>query len=317
MATAEKKAYESFCQEAGVPDFNRAWWLDAVCGPKQWGVALAEDKRGKLAAALPYFKSKLLGLPSLRQPPIMPYMGVWRYPDYQRASVADRFTLDRKLVPQLLEQLPKAVLHTQKLHPSTDNWMPFLWAGYQQQLRYHFIMPQLADLQDVYRKFNRSVRNSVKQGSKQLDLVEEADIERLYSLLTTTFDRQGLALPLTFALVKQLEAAVQQYGKRQILFARHKDGAYHSGVYLVHTQGVSYPLMAGNGPGSRDSGSFQYLMWECFRQSAAYSERFNFLGSIMPNVAPGLNGFRAVPAPYFEIYRTWPGWLTPFAQWLI
>ncbi|HKK79810.1 MAG TPA: GNAT family N-acetyltransferase [Phaeodactylibacter sp.] len=318
MGSAEQQTYGAFCESANVPDFNRPWWLDVVCGPGNWGVAMAEDKKGEIAAALPYFKSKVKGLPALRQPPLMPYMGLWRYPAYQQASVAKRFTLDRQLIPQLLKQLPRVVLHTQKLHPSTVNWLPFYWAGYQQQLRYHFIVPQLQDEQALYRNFNRSVKYSITHGPEQLEIVEGEDVASLFSLLTDTFDRQGLSLPITLDLVKRLDEAVQHNGRRQLLFAQHKgSGALHSGVFLLHTAGVSYPLMAGNGPGSRQTGAFQYLMWSCFRESAAYSRKFNFLGSVMPNVAPGLNGFRAVPIPYFEIYRAWPKALSPFVQWLI
>ena len=318
MGSAERQTYGAFCESANVPDFNRPWWLDAVCGPGGWGVAMARGKKGEIAAALPYFKSKVKGLPALRQPPLMPYMGLWRYPAYQQATHSKRFTLDRQLVPQLLEQLPRVVLHTQKLHPSTDNWLPFYWAGYQQQLRYHFIVPQLQDEQALYRHFNRSVKYSINHGPEQLEIVERDDVGALFGLLTETFDRQGLSLPITLDLVEQLDEAVCQNGRRQLLFARHKEsGAFHSGVFLLHTAGVSYPLMAGNGPGSRETGAFQYLMWSCFRESAAYSQQFNFLGSMMPNVAPGLNGFRAVPIPYFEIYRAWPKALSPFVQWLI
>lgn len=318
MGSADLQTYIAFCESANVPDFNRPWWLDAVCGPANWGVAMAKDKKGEPAAALPYFKSSVKGLPALRQPAIMPYMGLWRYAAYQEASVAKRFTQDRQLTPRLLEQLPKVLLHTQKLHPATENWLPFFWAGYQQQLRYHFIVPQLQDEQALYRSFNRSVKYSITHGPEQLEIVERDDVEPLFHLLTETFDRQGLSLPITLPLVKRLDEAVRQHGNRQLLFAQHKEsGAYHSGVFLLHTAGASYPLMAGNGPGSRETGAFQYLMWECFRRSAAYSQQFNFLGSVMPNVAPGLNGFRAVPVPYFEIYRAWPQVLTPFVQWLI
>jgi hypothetical protein len=317
MGVEERQAYEAFCESAQVPDYNRPWWLDAVCGKEGWGVAMAKDKRGEWAAALPYFKSSLKGLPALRQPPLMPYMGLWRYPDYASSSTAKRFTFDRQVVPELLEQLPKVVLHSQKLHHTTENWLPFYWAGYQQQLRYHFIVLQLKDEQALYRSFNRSVKYSITHGPEQLEMVQSEAIEHLFELLTQMYDRQGLTLPITMPLVKKIYEAVQTHGQGELLFARHKDGTMHSGAFLLHTAGVSYPLIAGNGPGSRESGAFQYLMWTCMQRSAAHSDTFNFLGSMMPNVAPGLNGFRAVPVPYFEVYRAWPKGLTPLVQWLI
>lgn len=318
MPQSTKEIYQQFCADQGVPAFNHPWWLDAACGPGQWDVALWYDKKGVLAAALPYHLRRVRGFSFLLNPPLTPYLGLWRYTDYAAASPAAQFTFDRQAIPQLLEQLPAHFGQVQKLSPDTKNWMPFLWEGFQSQLRYHFVIPDLSDLEAVRRRFNRSVKYSIKEGAKVLELEESTDLPAMARLLTHTFDRQGMTAPVTRSLLERMSRAVVEQGQGQLLFARHRDGRLHSGVYLLHTQGATYPITAGNGPGARGSGAFPWLMWQSFRQGAAWGSRqFNFLGSTMPNVAPVLNGFRALPVPYFEIYRARYHWATPFLQWLL
>ncbi|MEQ8706250.1 MAG: GNAT family N-acetyltransferase [Phaeodactylibacter sp.] len=313
-----KSAYQEFCRDHAVPAFNHPWWLDAICGPDNWGVALAEDKKGELAAALPCHIRRIKGIPFLLTPPLTPYLGLWRYQAYDAFTPADQFTFDRQVIPQLLEQLPGHWGHIQKLHPQTQNWMPFLWQGFQAQLRYHFFIPDLSDLDAVHRQFNRSVKYSIKEGEKVLALEESTDLSALMSIIEHTFDRQGLTAPVTMPLLQRMDEAARAQGEVQLLFARHKEGRLHSGVYLMHTQGVTYPITAGNGNGARDSGAFPWLMWQSIQAAAAHgSQQWNFCGSTMPNVAPLLNGFRAVPVSYFEIYRARYPRATPLLQWLL
>jgi hypothetical protein len=318
MKSSSKTAYKSFCTDHAVPAFNHPWWLDAVCGPDNWGVALAEDKKGELAAALPYHTRRIKGISFLLTPPLTPYLGLWRYQAYDALTPADQFTFDRQVIPLLLEQLPGHWGHIQKLHHGTRNWMPLLWKGFQAQLRYHFVVSGLSDRETVRRRFNRSVKYSIKEGAKVLALEESTDLSALVSIIEHTFDRQGLAAPVTLSLLQQMDGPARKFGHVQLLLARHQDGTVHSGVYLMHTEGVTYPITAGNGKGARDSGAFPWLMWQSMQAGADRgSGSFNFCGSTMPNVAPVLNGFRAIPIPYFEIYRARYTWATPFLQWLL
>lgn len=317
MDATAKDRYAAFCLSAQVPAYNQAWWLDAICGPQNWGVALAADKRGELAAALPYFQHTAKGLPTLLTPPLTPYMGPWFYPAFEQADTAKQFTLGRQLVPALLEQLPKHRLHFQKLQPGVRNWMPFQWAGFRQNLRYHFVLPELGDGQQLYRQFNRSVKYSITHAKDTLSVEASEDAGLLFGLMSHTFDRQGLSLPVSRALLQRMMQAVGQQGNGELLLARHKDGNCHSALFLLHSQGTTYTIAGGNGPGSRDSGAFAYLAWESMLRSAAHSHTFNFCGSTMPNIAAWLNGFRAQLLPYFELYRAQPTWASPLLQyWL-
>ncbi|MBV6652136.1 MAG: GNAT family N-acetyltransferase [Mameliella sp.] len=318
MASNNKSAFKAFCAAQAVPAYNHPWWLDAVCTPEQWDVALSYDKKGEIAAVMPFHLRRIKGLSFLLSPPLTPYLGLWRQKGYKDLSIADQFTFDRQHIPVLLAQLPSHWGHIQKVHPDTKNWMPFLWEGFQSQLRYHFIVPDIVDPQAVRQKFNRSVKYSVKEGAKVLALEESNDLKALMAIIEHTFDRQGLTAPVSYGLLERMDNAARANGNVQMLFARHEDGQIHSGVYLMHTQGTTYPITAGNGKGARDSGAFAWLMWQSMIAGAEQGmSQFNFCGSTMPNVAPVLNGFRAVPVPYFEIYRARYARATPLLQWLL
>lgn len=310
-------AYEAFCAAANVPAFNQPWWLDAVCGVGGWGAVVSSNHKEDAFAAWPYCKKSKWGLNLLLTAPLTPYMGIWRSPGYEDMPPAHQFTFDRQVMPGLAKGLPPHAAQIQKLSPATWNWMPLSWEGYQAQLRYHFLVEGLSDEAGRYRQLNRSVKSAIKQGDKQLVLERPASVSALAGLIAYTFDRQGLQAPVTTEVLSRMAGAVADHGTGQLLLARHKDGTLHSGVYILHTQGISYAISAGNGPGSRASGAFPWLMWQAFRESAPYSHTFNFCGSTMPNVAPLLNGFRARQVPYFEVYRARLPRATPLLQYLI
>ena len=77
-----KEKYHHFCQqEKDLPLFSHDWWLDTICGEKNWNLALVE-RDGKIIATFPYcfrkqFNYKLINMPLLTQT-MGPYI---KYPE--------------------------------------------------------------------------------------------------------------------------------------------------------------------------------------------------------------------------------------------
>ena len=49
-----KEKYFKFCEQNYIPIFSKPWWMDAVCGSKNWDVWLYE-KGTDILAAMPYY----------------------------------------------------------------------------------------------------------------------------------------------------------------------------------------------------------------------------------------------------------------------
>ena len=67
---SNKLRYKEFISNfEDISVFSQPWWLDLVCGPDNWDVALVE-RDGRPVATLPYFIKKKWFLKVLTQPPL-------------------------------------------------------------------------------------------------------------------------------------------------------------------------------------------------------------------------------------------------------
>ena len=77
MSNDSKDRYRALCEsEAEIPLFLRDWWLDAVCGDDNWGVAIVCNG-DRVDGCLPYSIRRRFGWVLIGQPPLTPFLGPW------------------------------------------------------------------------------------------------------------------------------------------------------------------------------------------------------------------------------------------------
>ena len=125
-----KDEYRELCRsETTIPVFSRDWWLNAVCGPDHWDVAVARSGE-QIVAALPYYITRNWGVDIIKMPQLTQHMGVWiKYPQGQKHT--SRLSLEKKVMTELIDNLPRFDCFHQKFHYSITNWLPFYLARLQ------------------------------------------------------------------------------------------------------------------------------------------------------------------------------------------
>lgn len=297
--------YRALCAADGeLPLFYQDWWLDAACGPGNWGVALAE-KGGQIVGALPYRIKPRRGGVELVLPPLTQTLGAWIwYPKNQAQKYATRLTYEKDVCESLIGDLPPFLRFELNFHYSFTNWLPFHWAGYLQTTRYTYLLDHLGDLDAIFEGFQSNIKTDIRKAQKTLSLQSDGDISRFYALNTMTFARQGIPVPYSLEFVSRLDAACAARDARRIFYAVDGEGRAHGAVYIVWNRGSAYYLMSGSDPALRNSGAISFLIWEAIRFSATVTRKFDFEGSMMEPVERFARGFGARQAPYFRIYKT-------------
>jgi hypothetical protein len=280
--------------------FTEPWWLDAVA-PGAWGEAVVE-KGGRVAARMPWVRTKRRGATLLVTPPLTKTLGPWIRAESGRTT--SRLEREKDLMTELIDALPRFDYFEQNFHPSMTNWLPFHWRGFEETTRYTYVLPSLADLDAVWDGTRANVRTDVRKAAKKLTIRDDLGLDAFLDVHAKTFARQERTVPYGRELVARIDAACAERDRRKALFAVDADGAIHAAAYVVWDAGSAYYLMGGADPALRNSGAGSFVLWEAVKFAATVAPAFDFEGSMIEPVERFFRAFGAEQRPYFHVTKT-------------
>lgn len=300
--SGSKTPYTEFCRVTNAPLQWQPWWLDAVCGPDNWAVAITAVRQGIPMGVLPYFKTHRMGLPVVQQPPFTAYAGPWFHPDSRHPTSAWRKR--QRMLENLIGQLPRVVFFQQCFHPAMQNWLPFYWAGFRQTTRYTYLLPGTLDASNLYGSFKSSLRTELRRATEYTEIVEEENPESIFYLNKLSFARKGLRQPYSQSIFQRLHQALAERRQALALLAcDRKTGTPHAGLYLAFDTQEAAVLLTGFDPAYRHSGALHGLYWQAIQYCAARKLSLDFEGSMQPGIERVFRGFGGQRTPYMQIWR--------------
>lgn len=282
--------------------FQEPWWLDAVA-PNAWQ-SLEVVEGGQIVARMPIVLHRKLGFRVIRQPPLTQVLGPWIRTSC--ASEARRLAREKRLLNELIDQLPRWDYFEANFHRGMINWLPFYWRGFQQTTRYTYVLEETADIEKVWGQLQENVRRNVRKAQRTLRVRTDMGLDHLLNLVEATFERQGQELPFSRNVMHRLDAACSLRGARRMFFAEDARGRLHAALYLVMDTGCAYYLLGGANPALRESGAQNLLLWEAIRCASEMRLSFDFEGSMLEPVERVFRGFGACQAPYMRVYGARP-----------
>jgi len=299
-----KNEYRQLCSLGStIPIFSKDWWLDVVCGPEKWNVAIVKNS-DQIIASLPYYLTRKWGNNVIRMPALTQTMGPWiKYPEGQKYT--NRLSFEKQVMTELIENLPPVSYFSQNFHYSITNWLPFYWRGYKQTTRYTYVIDDLSDLNRVFQEFKSNARGKIRKAGKLVEITVNGTLEDFYHINKKTFERQKLAIPYSLEFVQRMDKALRKHKAREIFFAIDANGRYHSALYLIWDEQSSYVHMVGEDYNLRSSGAGILLIWEAikFTKEKLSLNRFDFEGSMIEPIEETRRSFGARQVPYFTISK--------------
>jgi hypothetical protein len=300
---ASRQRYRQHCaDEPSVPLFSRDWWLDAVC-EGAWDSVMVE-KDGRIAASMPICVKDQGPFRYLGHPPLTPVLGPWlRTSD---AKYATRLAEEKRLMGELIDQLPRYDQFSQKWHRSFANWQPFYWRGFEQTTLYTYVLDNLDNLDELWQGLDSRMRGEIRKAQRRYGLAVRGseDIDGFIELNEEVFRRRGRALPYSRELVTRLDKACRQHGARKIWIATDHGNRIHAAIYVVWDRSSAYYLMGGVAPEFRTTGAASLLLWEAIRHASSVTREFDFEGSMVESIERFFRGFGARQTPYFSVSHT-------------
>ena len=283
--------------------FAHRWWLEAVA-PGMYEIL--EIKKGdEIQAAWPIVYRKSDEAKHVFMPALTQKLGILFAPS--SAKLVETQSKNQKLTTELMEQLGDTASFRQNFHENFADWLPFYWRGYGQTARYTYVLEDISDLTALWNGMRRHNRRDIRRAERLgIRIKDDLDLGRFLELNRKTFTRQGREPLASDELIRRLDRACCANAGRKIFAGVDSEGRVHAAVYVAWADNTAYYLMGGSEPDLRESGAQLLALWEAIIFSSSVVKRFDFEGSMLPQVECGFRGFGAKQLPYSSITKAPP-----------
>jgi len=283
--------------------FATRWWLNAVA-PGSFKILEVRNGAGILAA-WPIVFLERYGIIHFVMPALTQKLGILFNPS--SAKLVETQSTYQSLSEQLIDQLgPHGSFH-HNFHETFTDWLPFHWNGFSQTTRYTYVIDDLSSVDAMWDGMRSPQRRSIKKAEKQgLTIRDDLSLDEFLELNRKTFTRQGKQPLASDELIRRVDAACLANAGRSILSGVDSQGRVHAAVYIAWFGNTAFYLMGGSEPELRDSGAQLLAMWEALKMARSLVKRFDFEGSMLPQVERVFRGFGAKQIPYSSIFNSPP-----------
>ena len=296
--------YRNFCKEnKNIPVFLTDWWLDAVCGKDNWDVATV-IKDGKITAFLPFWvKRHLLLFNICVLPRLTQFLGPWiDYPSDLKES--NRTDFEKKIMTELISQIPKTDYFEQNFHFSVTNWLPFYWKNFRQTTRYTYIIEDLSYPERIYEKFHSEKRYKIKKASERLTVKFDLGYKEFYDHHKKSLSKRGAKILYSEELFERIYRSAYENKAGRTAYAVDEKGNIHSAIFVIWSKYSAYYLINSIDEEFKSSDSVSLLTWEMIKFLSGKTYRFDFEGSMIEQVERSFRQYGTVQRSYFNISRT-------------
>jgi hypothetical protein len=302
-----KKIYQSLCDQGKITGlFMQPWWLD-VTG--EWEVALAV-RNEQVVGAMPYAPGRKWGIQTIGMPALTHHLQLWmdKPPDVTEHKWLTR---EKQIIWLLIDDLqPYGYFSMVFDEKSFNNWLPFHWKGFRQEMRYTYVIDRM-DQDALDQQINRNLKRNIKEASAGVDIREMKDGAAFYAMCKNTYQRQKMKMPYPEELFSKVDQAIVKNSAGIKLGAYDKAGQLIAVSYVLWDSTSAYYLLAGDDDAGRQSGASILLCREALR--IAFEEKnlnqFDFCGSMLESISDVRRQFGARPVPLMKIFKAKYKWL--------
>jgi hypothetical protein len=296
-----KDKYKVLCKnETSIPVYVMDWWLDTVCGANNWDVLLYEQKDNVEAAMVFYLPCKgIITMPAHTQT-----MGIWFNPAFEDKKYSKNLHRKQMIGKYFIEHLPAHDYFLQNFHYSFTDWLPFYWKGYRQTTRYNYILPDIGNLEELWKNLSENIKRNIEKARKKYHLTIKPDVslEMFIELHRQTYERQQMKAYRPDILAKLIEVSCKR-NQGRIWGAADEEGRLHVAVFVVYHNRCAYYIASGSNPSLRKSGAHAYVLWEMIKEASETIAIFDFEGSMIEGIEHLFKGFGAIQMPYHTITK--------------
>jgi len=296
MNQKQRQEYLKFEQENYVPFQLKLGILETACYEGTLDL-ISVYENDVVVGLLPYYWKQKLAYKYICHPPKLKWMG---------PMVAEKIADKNRVVQKLLVQLPNMAYFEQNFFYNINaSHLPEDWQEYFND-QYSYRIEGIQNLEEVYKNIYPDYRNNkLKKAEQVLHISFEGTIDDFISVHHQSYNRQGLAFPLSD---EQFKKHVNNILDRKIgilMFAKDQQQNIHSVALLVWDEKTAYYHLAGDDVQLRKSGSGIFICWEAIKYASNVLglDSFDFEGSMLENVERVRKRFGGIKTHYGKVIR--------------
>lgn len=298
----DRDRYRELCRsEENIPIFSQDWWLDAACGTDRWKPLLIESNNRIMASMPLYFP-----LPSIcLMPDYTQTLGLVFHDEIQEKKYSSRIARRHSIGQSIVNALRAYSFFDQRFHYSYTDWLPFYWDGYKQTTRYTYVLDGISDQKRLNEQMSQNIRRNIRKAQDKFGITvrKGISIDELLRVQNSSFDRQEKKNKQSEAVLRRLIEAATARNQGDIWGGYDKEGRLHAAVFVVWQPSSAYYIAGGGDSSLRHSGAHALVLWKAIQDTSAYTDRFDFEGSMLPGVERFFREFGATQYPYFAISK--------------
>ena len=148
---------------------------------------------------------------------------------------------------------------------SFDNWLPFYWKGFRQEMRYTFILENKNNGEDFMPEINRNVKRNVREAETAFKIHSIISQKEFHEVCMATYVRQKIKAPYSFADFSKIDDAVYHHNAGIKLAAVDSSNKVVAVSYLLWDLDTAYYFLAGDTHAGRQQGASILLCNEAIR----------------------------------------------------
>ena len=297
LSADSRDRYRRLCEQQGanIPLFQQAWWLDAVCQGKEWGV-LTSERAGEPVGALPFLYGRKWGIPYVLQPQLTLFTGPWL------ADPTDTSTL-RSLAASLIRlRFPLCMLRCAPEFTDADTLHS---VGFTVSPRITHRLDTLRPLPDLMAAASPLRRRDFDRITRTCTLDLSVPPTELAALHDTHFRGQGGRSWVEPSFISSVATAAIARGHGLAAGLRDSSGRLLSATFTVFDSRCAYLLLLARAADAPRNAT-AVLIWLTIQHLTPLTAAFDFEGGNTPGLARFYTSFGARPLPMLQISASHP-----------
>lgn len=286
-----KTEYINFCNSnKNICTFYNPWWLDTVCGEKNWDVILYKDnneiKSFYTFSSKTKYIFRLSTIPSLtllNGPVILD-----KNTSLSKIHQINTFYID------ILKQYAFVNINTCLELPSI---MPYIWNGYNQSSRISYQIDLSQDHMTIFNNFSKNIKYDINKSKYKYSnrVTYNIDTREFYSLLCLSYLDKGMNYPYSYELIYKIIESARSNKSIITVGIINSIGKLLCGNIIINSHDRSYYLLGATLPSKKNQGVSSHCIWESVIASKEVSPIFDFEGSMVHGIEKYFRSFGSSP----------------------
>lgn len=301
---SDKTKYTEFIRTRDdICIYNMPFWLDAACGKDNWDAIVVEENR-EIVAAVPYHKKTRFGIRGVLQPQLTKFFEIWTKP-VEGIKKERALHYQFKWLSEIAMRLKElgADYYDQNYSGSLQNLEPFAWEGFDNEVRYTFVIRPGQRIEDIELQMNSRIRTAIRSASEVCSIGNFDDTDLFYDLQDLSFTRKGIKDPVSRELFEGLYRACLVNNAGRLVAVRNKKGGICCAGFYVFDHRYVYELLLGRGTENTDCNYKAFMTHEMIRYACETERGFDFDGSMIRSIAEHNRRFGAEPVQYYRMRK--------------